>query len=66
MDATLSKDFQAADENVGFAMDIDSMFEEYNLMDPELSAAWDEDHGLKAKRARTASVSESTLFLLNL
>jgi hypothetical protein len=36
---------------------VDSFFEEYGLMDPELSAAWDEDHSLRAKRARTASVS---------
>ena len=58
--------FHAARNDDSFEMDIDSIFQEYNLMDPELSASWDEDHGLKAKRARTASVSESTLFLLNL
>jgi hypothetical protein len=39
-------------------MSMDSFFQEHGLMDPELSAAWDEDHGLKAKRARTASVSK--------
>ena len=55
-----------AQNDDSFEMDIDSIFQEYNLMDPELSASWDEDHGLKAKRARTASVSKSTLFLLNL
>jgi hypothetical protein len=62
MDTTPSNDFQAADENVGFAMDIDTMFEEYNLMDPELSAAWDDNHGLRAKQTRTVSVSCSTPF----
>jgi hypothetical protein len=57
MDATPSdNNFQAANENAGFAMDIDTIFDEYDFMDPELSAAWDEGHGLKAKRARTASV----------
>jgi len=45
-----------ADPNSDSALDMDSIFEEYNLMDPELSAAWDEDHGLQSKRARTASV----------
>jgi hypothetical protein len=49
-----------------FEMDIDSIFQEFDLMDPELSASWDDDHGLKAKRTRTASVSESIPFLLNL
>jgi hypothetical protein len=39
-------------------MSMDSFFQEHGLMDPELSAAWDEDHSLKAKRARTASVSK--------
>jgi len=43
---------------------MDSFFQEYGLMDPELSAAWDEDHGLKSKRARTASVSKLTSLLM--
>ena len=48
-----------ADINEGILeMSMDSFFQEHGLMDPELSAAWDEDHGLKAKRARTASVSK--------
>jgi len=48
-----------ADINEGILeMSMDSFFQEYGLMDPELSAAWDEDHGLKSKRARTASVSK--------
>jgi hypothetical protein len=43
MDATPSdNNFQAANENAGFAMDIDTIFDEYDFMDPELSAAWDE------------------------
>jgi hypothetical protein len=41
-------------------MDVDSLFQEHNFMDPELSTAWDEEYGLKAKQARTASVSSST------
>ena len=41
-----------------FEMNMESFFQEYGLMDPELSTAWDEDHGLKAKRAHTASVSK--------
>jgi len=57
MDATPHCASQLAGDNDSFAMDIDTIFEEYNLMDAELSTAWDEDHGLKAKRARTASVS---------
>jgi hypothetical protein len=61
LDTPPSKKFRTADE-----IDLDSTFEEYGFMDPELSAAWDEDHDLKAKRARTASVSYSTLFWLNL
>jgi hypothetical protein len=50
-----SRDF-AIDED--FEMSFEAMCQEYGLMDPELSAAWDEEHGLKAKRARTASVRE--------
>jgi hypothetical protein len=49
-----------------FERNMDSFFQEYGLMDPELSAAWDEDHGLKAKRARTASVSKLIPLLLDL
>ena len=41
-----------------FEKNMDSFFQEYGIMDPELSTAWDEEHGLKAKRARTASVSK--------
>lgn len=41
-----------------FEMTFEAMCQEYGLMDPELSAAWDEEHGLKAKRARTASVRD--------
>lgn len=44
---------------------LDSFFQEYGLMDPELSAAWDEDHGLKAKRTRTASVSRLMSLLMD-
>ena len=47
-----------------FEMNLEAMFQEYGLMDPELSTAWDEDHGLKAKRARTASVRKSSIFLI--
>ena len=43
---------------------MDSFFQEYGLMDPELSAAWDEDHGLKSKRTRTASVSKLISLLM--
>jgi len=49
-----------------FQMDFEAMCQEYGLMDPEASAAWDEEHGLKAKRARTALVRESaSLIQLN-
>ena len=47
----------------GLDIDINSFFQEHNFMDPELSVAWDEEYGLKAKRARTASVSSSMLCL---
>ena len=58
VDAPLSDSFDA-DINEGILeMSMDSFFQEYGLMDPELSAAWDEDHGLKAKWAQTASVSQ--------
>jgi len=57
---------QAADSDGVFDMDIDSIFQEHNLMDPEISDAWDEDHGLKAKRARTSSVSKPIYTLLDL
>ena len=58
VDAPPSDSFDA-DINEGILeMSMDSFFQEYGLMDPELSAAWDEDHGLKEKRARTASVSQ--------
>jgi len=55
----LPSDSIDADINEGILeMNMDSFFQEYGLMDPELSAAWDEEHGLKPKRARTASVSK--------
>jgi hypothetical protein len=47
-----------------YEMDLETVFQEYGFMDPELSAAWDEEHGLKAKRARTASVSDATTVLI--
>ena len=59
-------DTQTAHNFDSSEVDMESFFQEYGLMDPELSAAWDEDHGLKAKRARTASVSKSIIFLLEL
>jgi hypothetical protein len=37
---------------------MDTFFQEYGLMDPELSTAWDEEHGLKPKQIQTASVSK--------
>jgi hypothetical protein len=41
----------------GYFLSGDSLdWERYGIMDPEESAAWDEEHGLKEKRARTASV----------
>lgn len=49
-----------------FEMNLEAMFQEYGLMDPELSVAWDEDHGLKSKRARTASVRESASIWFNI
>jgi hypothetical protein len=51
--ASVGNDF-AIDND--FEMTFEAMCQEYGLMDPELSAAWDEDHGLKAKRGQTASV----------
>ena len=58
VDAPLSDSIDA-DINEGILeMSLDFFFQEYGLMDPELSATWDEDHGLKAKRAWTASVSQ--------
>jgi hypothetical protein len=45
-------------ENDGYFLAGDSLdWTRYGIMDPEDSAAWDEEHGLKDKRARTASVS---------
>jgi hypothetical protein len=58
VDAPPSNNIDATINDNILEMDMDSFFQEYGLMDPELSAAWDEDHGLKAKRARTASVSQ--------
>lgn len=58
VDALPSNDIDATINDNILEMDMDSFFQEYGLMDPELSAAWDEDHGLKAKRAQTASVSQ--------
>jgi len=62
VDTLSSNNFHTTINDEGSAMDVDSFFEEYSLMDPELSAAWDEDHGLRAKRARTASVRKSKAF----
>jgi len=45
------------EENGGYFLSGDSLdWARYGIMDPEESAAWDEEHGLKDKRARTASV----------
>ena len=45
-------------EDDGYFLARDSLdWTRYGIMDPEDSAAWDEEHGLKDKRARTASVS---------
>jgi hypothetical protein len=62
VDTLSSNNFYTTINDKGSAMDVESFFEEYGLMDPELSAAWDEDHGLRAKRARTASVRKSKAF----
>lgn len=62
---TPSNDTHAATNDPDSEVDMNSIFQEYGFMDPELSAAWDEDHGLKAKRARTASVSKSMLSYSN-
>jgi hypothetical protein len=59
-----SNDTYAAPNYDGSEVDMDAIFQEFGFMDPELSAAWDEDHGLKAKRVRTASVSQSIHFFL--
>jgi len=56
LDTPSSQKIQATSSDDAFDMDIDLIVQEYNLMDPELSTAWDEDHGLKAKRTQTASV----------
>jgi hypothetical protein len=46
-----------ARENDGYYLSGDSLdWMRYGIMDPAESAAWDEEHGLKDKRARTASV----------
>jgi hypothetical protein len=46
-----------AHEKDGYFLKGDSLdWMRYGIMDPEDSAAWDEEHGLKDKRARTASV----------
>ena len=49
---------------------LDSIFQDYGSIDPELSAAWDEDHGLKLKpkRAKTAiaPVKQIKTFIANL
>jgi len=42
---------------------MDSIFQEYGFIDPELSATWDEDHGLKLKRAQAASVKRINTFI---
>jgi hypothetical protein len=60
VETTVSQNIDPTGNNDGFNIDMDSFFQENNFMDPELSIAWDEEYGLKAKRAHTASVSSST------
>ena len=43
---------------------MDSFFQEYGLMNPKLSATWDEDHSLKSKHAQTTSVSKLISLLM--
>jgi len=66
VDTMPSSDFLTTANSDRSKTAMDSLFEEFGLMDPELSAAWDEDHGLGAKRTRTASVSQMEPFFLNL
>ena len=64
VDAPPSQEAHATENEDDFNVDLNAIFQEYGFMDPELSAAWDEDHGLKAKRTRTASVRKSITFYL--
>jgi hypothetical protein len=45
---------------------MDSIFQEYGLIDPELSAAWDKNHSLKPKQAQAASVKRINTFIADL
>ena len=63
VETPVSHNIHAISSDVGSDMDIDSFIQENNLMDPDLSTAWDDDHGLRAKRACTALVSKSMRFL---
>ena len=63
VETPVSQTINSTSNNDGLDIDINSFFQEHDFMDPELSAAWDEEYGLKTKRARTASVSGSTLYL---
>jgi hypothetical protein len=54
-------------ENDGYFLSGDSLdWMRYGIMDPEYSAAWDEEHGLKDKRARTASVRFLCIIIWNI
>lgn len=62
---TPSNDTHMTNNDDIYEVDLESVFQEYGFMDPELSAAWDEEHGLKAKRSRTASVSQAITVLID-
>lgn len=55
-DIPRSNETHTAPNGESSELDVDSIFQEYEFIDPELGAAWDEDHGLKLKRAQAASV----------
>lgn len=61
---TLSNDSHTQNIDNTLEMDMESNFQEYGLLDPELTV-WDEDHGLKVKRAWTASVSKTLHFIFD-
>ena len=63
VETPVSQNINSTTNDDGLDININSFSQEHDFMDPELSAAWDEEYGLKAKRARTASVSSSTLCL---
>jgi len=65
MDTLPPNDFFTTTNGDRSEMAMDSLFEEFGLMDPGLSAAWDEDHDLRAKRARTASIRKMEPFFLD-